>query len=62
GADCLQQGKRKDDGGQRARELILAAYDRMAEADAAGAEYETRIYPPPGHGPRRMSAGSGGEP
>jgi hypothetical protein len=24
----------------------------MAEADADGAEYETRIYPPPGHGPR----------
>jgi SAM-dependent methyltransferase len=36
-----------DDGGRRARELILAAYDRMAEA-----EYETRIYPPPGQGPR----------
>jgi hypothetical protein len=22
----------------------------MTEADAAGAEYETRNYPPPGHG------------
>jgi hypothetical protein len=45
-----------DDGGLPAKELTLAAYDRMAEAtDAAagaGAEYETRIHPPPGHGPR----------
>jgi hypothetical protein len=42
-----------DDGG-RTRELILAAYDRMTEADAAGADYQTRIFPPPGHGPRRQ--------
>src|SRR6185437_12282395 len=53
GADGLEQAKSQDDDdGRRARELILAAYDRMAEADAAGAEYETRIFPPPGHGPR----------
>jgi hypothetical protein len=39
-------------GGRHARELILAAYDRMAEADADGAGYETRVFPPPGHGPR----------
>jgi hypothetical protein len=53
GADGLDLGKSDDDGGgRRAGEPILAAYDRMAEADAAGAEYETRIYPPPGHGPR----------
>jgi hypothetical protein len=52
GADGLEQDKNQDDGGRRARKLILAAYDRMAEADAAGAEYETRIFPPPGHGPR----------
>ncbi|HEY1818373.1 MAG TPA: hypothetical protein VGG83_00460 [Trebonia sp.] len=55
--DGLEQGESQgDDGGRRAKELVLAAYDRMAEAtDAAagaGAEYETRIYPPPGHGPR----------
>jgi hypothetical protein len=48
-----EQGKsQEDDGGRRARELILAAYDRMAEAGAAGAEYESRIFPPPGHGAR----------
>ena len=53
GAGGLEQGKSQDDdGGRRARKLILAAYDRMAEADAAGAGYETRIYPLPGHGPR----------
>jgi hypothetical protein len=50
GSDRLEQGKGRDaDGGRRARELILAAYDRMADA---GAGYETRIFPPPGHGPR----------
>ena len=53
GAGGLEQGKSQDDdGGRRAKKLILAAYDRMAEADAAGAGYETRIYPLPGHGPR----------
>ncbi len=54
GADGPERGESQGDyGGRRVRELILAAYDRMAEAGAAGAEYETRIYPPPGHGPRR---------
>jgi RMKL-like, methyltransferase domain len=48
------QGQSRGDDGRRARELTLAAYDRMAEAEAAGAEYETRIFPPPGHGPRRQ--------
>ena len=38
----------------RAGQLALAAYDRMTEADAAGAEYESRVFPPPGHGPRRQ--------
>ena len=51
-ADGLDQGNRHDDDGRGGRELILAAYDRMAEADADGAEYETRIFPPPGQGPR----------
>jgi hypothetical protein len=47
-------GESQSDDSRRARKLVLAAYDRMAEADAAGAEYETRIFPPPGHGPRRQ--------
>jgi hypothetical protein len=54
-ADGLEPGEGQDDGGRPAKELILAAYDRMAEAEADGAEYETRIYPPPGHGPRRQA-------
>ena len=57
-ADGLGQGESKGeshgDDGRRARKLALAAYVRMTEADAAGAEYETRIFPPPGHGPRRQ--------
>jgi hypothetical protein len=52
GAGAPEQGKGQDDDGQRAKQLILAAYDRMAEAAASGAEYETRIFPPPGHGAR----------
>jgi hypothetical protein len=52
-ADGLEPAPGGDgDGGRRAGLLALDAYDRMADADAAGAEYETRIYPPPGHGPR----------
>ncbi|HEY3882126.1 MAG TPA: hypothetical protein VGM12_26355 [Trebonia sp.] len=51
GVGGLEDGDSQDDG-RRARELVLAAWDRMAEADADGAGYETRIYPPPGRGPR----------
>jgi hypothetical protein len=50
-ADGRERGDSQGDG-RPARELVLAAHDRMSEAAAAGAEYETRIYPPPGHGPR----------
>jgi hypothetical protein len=53
GAGSLDRGESQGDASRRARKLALAAYDRMTEADAAGAEYETRIFPPPGHGPRR---------
>jgi len=56
GADGGERGESQGGDGRRARELVLRAYDRMAEADAAGAEYETRIFPPPGLGPRRQSA------
>jgi hypothetical protein len=54
GAMSLERGESQGDDSRRARKLTLAAYDRMTEADAAGAEYETRIFPPPGHGPRRQ--------
>ncbi|HEY0933714.1 MAG TPA: hypothetical protein VGD91_08230 [Trebonia sp.] len=53
GAAGPERGESPEGGSGRAGKLVLAAYDRMAEADAAGAGYETRIFPPPGHGPRR---------
>ena len=52
GADGLERAETQGDDDRRARKLVLAAYDRMTEADAAGAEYESQIHPPPGHGPR----------
>jgi hypothetical protein len=54
GADGLERSESQGDDSRRAGKLTLAAYDRMTEADAAGAEYVTRIFPPPGHGPRRQ--------
>jgi hypothetical protein len=54
GAGGLERAATRGDDDRRGRKLALAAYDRMTEADAAGAEYETRIFPPPGHGPRRQ--------
>jgi hypothetical protein len=56
GAMSLERGESQGEDSRRAGKLALAAYDRMAEARAAGAEYETRIFPPPGHGPRRQPA------
>lgn len=47
--------KRKDEaayGEYRTKRLILEIYDAMAEAIETGQPYETRIDPPPGHGPR----------
>jgi hypothetical protein len=49
----LGRGAGNADDSGRARKLTLAAYDRMTDADADGAEYETRTFPLPGHGPRR---------
>jgi hypothetical protein len=53
-ADGAERGESQADDSRLAGKLTLAAYDRMTEADAAGAEYETRIFPPPGLGPRRQ--------
>jgi len=39
-------------GSYRTKETILAFYDRMATAYAAGVPYETTITPTPGYGPR----------
>ena len=54
GADGPERGMSLGNDSRRARQLVLAAYDRMAEADGDGAEYETRVFPPPGHGRRRQ--------
>jgi hypothetical protein len=51
-ADGLERSDSQGDDSRRAGKLALAAYDRMTEA--GGAEYVTRIFPPPGHGPRRQ--------
>jgi hypothetical protein len=56
GADDLDRDESQGDGIRRTRQLVLTAYDRLAEAAAAGTEYETRIFPPPGHGPRNQPA------
>jgi hypothetical protein len=51
--------KRKDIaqyGSYRTKEIILEFYDRMASADAAGAQYETTVSPPPGEGPRHPAS------
>ncbi len=39
-------------GTYRTKGLVLAAYDRMVDADAAEVPYRTTIMPPPGKGPR----------
>jgi hypothetical protein len=52
GDDGREQDKSQGHDGRRSKELILASFDRMAAADTAGADYETRIFPPPGHGLR----------
>ena len=60
-ADGLEPGEGQGGDSRRARKLVLAAYDRMTEADSTAAEYETRIFPPPGHGARRIvTSGSHG--
>ncbi|MGH3252978.1 MAG: hypothetical protein ACRDOI_43140 [Trebonia sp.] len=53
GPDDLERDESQGDDSRRARELTLTAYDHMTEAGAAGAEFETRIFPPPGHGLRQ---------
>jgi hypothetical protein len=45
-------------GTYRTKDLVLAAYDRMAAADAAAQPYETRLVPLPGHARRHPPASS----
>ena len=58
--------KRKDEakyGTYRTKDLVLAEYDRMAEAGVSldnplidGENYTSTLNPPPGHGPRHPAA------
>ncbi|EHY91211.1 Eco57I restriction-modification methylase domain-containing protein [Saccharomonospora azurea] len=62
--------KRKDEakyGTYRTKDLILAEYDRMAEAGVSldnplvdGENYTSTLTPPPGHGPRHAPAPNAG--
>jgi hypothetical protein len=46
-------------GTYRTKDLVLDAYDRMAAADARGAQHDTGITPPPGQGARHCAEGAG---
>ena len=48
----LKHNEITDYGEYRTKRLVLAEYDRMAAADAAGVPYESSLTPPPGQGPR----------
>jgi hypothetical protein len=61
GAGGFERDESQGEDSRRAGKLALAAFDRMTEAEAAGAGYETRIFPPPGHGPRRQTVSPGEE-
>lgn len=48
----VRRYEERDLGEFRTKRLILATYDAMADAAAAGTLYESPLDPPPGHGPR----------
>jgi len=48
----LKHNEIRDHGEYRTKRLVLAEYDRLAAADAAGVPYESPLTPPPGQGLR----------
>jgi len=48
----LKHNEIRDHGEYRTKRLVLAEYDRMAAADAAGVPYNSPLALPPGQGPR----------
>lgn len=48
----LRKYEERDHGEFRTKRLVLAEYDRMAEAAATGTPYESSLEPAPGFGPR----------
>lgn len=53
----LRHNEIRDHGEYRTKRLVLAEYDRMAAADAAGVPYESPLTLPPGQGPRHSPRG-----
>jgi len=53
----LKHNEIRDHGEYRTKRLVLAEYDRMAAADAAGVPYESPLTPPPGQGSRHPARG-----
>jgi hypothetical protein len=53
----LKHNEIRDHGEYRTKHLVLAEYDRMATADAAGVPYESPLALPPGQGPRHPARG-----
>lgn len=55
----LKHNEIRDHGEYRTKCLVLAQYDRMAAADAAGVPYESPLALPPGQGLRHPARGGG---
>ena len=53
----LKHNEIRDHGEYRTKRLVLAEYDRMAAADAAGVPYNSPLALPPGQGPRHPARG-----
>jgi hypothetical protein len=53
----LKHNEIRDHGEYRTKRLVLAEYDRMAAADAAGVPYGSPLELPPGQGPRHPARG-----
>jgi hypothetical protein len=52
----VRKYEERDHGEFRTKRLVLDRYDAMAEAAHTGRPYQTVLDPPPGHGPRHVSA------
>ena len=51
----LKHNEIREYGEYRTKRLVLAEYDRMAAADAAGVPYKSPLALPPGQGPRHLA-------
>ncbi len=53
----LRKYEERDQGEFVTKRLVLAEYDRMADAATTGTPYRSRLDPPPGSGPRHAARG-----